>query len=761
MIVESPAKAKTIERFLDDEFIVKSSFGHIRDLAKNGINIDIENGEYTPTYVVPKDKSNLVKELKSLAKKAKSVWLATDEDREGEAISWHLCDVLGLNINDVKRIVFHEITKQAIRKAVDEPRKIDINLVNAQQARRVLDRLVGFELSPILWKKVSSAQTLSAGRVQSVAVKLITDREKEIKAFESSSTFKTKTHLITEDKKSSFKAVLNTDFKTTSEVEEFLDLAIKFEYQVGNVEVNPAQKSPSPPFTTSTLQQEASRKLGFSVSKTMVIAQKLYESGLISYMRTDSVNLSEQALGAAKNEITNTYGKQYSQTRQFKTKSSSAQEAHEAIRPTDFKLHEISNEKDLERLYSLIWKRAITSQMSPAKIEKTNIRINIDGQTNYYYSAKGEVILFDGFLKVYEVSSDDDSKDESEILPSLKIGDKLFSDKTISTQKFNRPPARHNEASLVRKMEDLGIGRPSTYAPTISTIQKREYVKKESRGPLERDITVFSLSDANISKTEIIEKYSYEKMKLFPTEIGQLVTGFLNEHFKKIMDYSFTANIEKEFDEIATGQIEWNKMINNFYLPFHSNVEETKTAKRVQYSRELGIDPKSGNKVFAKVGRYGPMIQIGEVVEGGEKPKYAKVLPTQNIDSITLEDSLELFNLPRELGSFNDETIKVSIGKYGPYALYKNKFYSLGKNANIFEVSMDEVIEIIKQKDKASEPIKVFEKEDITVLNGRYGPYIKTNGKNVPIPKKTDVNSLELDGCLQIIEDYKNRKKKK
>ena len=760
MIVESPAKAKTIEKYLDNKFVVKSSFGHIRDLAKNGVTIDNENGTYTPKYVVPKDKAKLVKELKDVAKTSDSIWLATDEDREGEAISWHLCEVLGLNVHDVKRIVFHEITKSAIKKAVEEPRKLDLNLVNAQQARRVLDRLVGFELSPVLWKKVASATTLSAGRVQSVAVKLIVEREKEIKNYDAAYTYKT-TALFTDEKGQTFNARLNHEFKTIEEVQSFLEATKTNTYKVEKVEIKPGKKSPSPPFTTSTLQQEASRKLGYSVSKTMMVAQKLYEAGHISYMRTDSVNLSDQAISTAIAQIKDRYGENYAEERRFKTKSAGAQEAHEAIRPTNFATTEVGD-KDGERLYQLIWKRAIASQMAQAQVEKTNIHVKIDNNNTYHYLANGEVITFDGFLKVYSVSDDEDTNETKEgLLPKLEKGQSLSASELISTQKFKRPPVRYNEASLVRKMEELGIGRPSTYAPTISTIQKREYVKRDSKEANERIIKVLSIQNNSVQIKDQKERYGAEKNKLFPTEIGQLVTNFLNEHFENIMNYGFTAGIEKEFDEIASGNMKWHQMIDDFYVPFHNTVQEAHDVERVNYTRELGKDPESGNPVFARIGRYGPMIQIGEASEDGPKPKFAKLMPNQNIDTIEIKEALKLFDLPRIVGQFNNEDVKLSIGRYGPYALYKNKFYSLGKGANIFETTLEEAIEIIKAKDEANKPIMVFEKEEIQVLNGRYGPYIKCKGKNTPIPKGTDAKTLNLTKCLEIIDAYQAKKKKK
>ncbi len=755
VIVESPAKAKTIEKFLGKDFIVKSSFGHIRDLSPKDLSVDVDH-DFKPQYEIPSDKKKTVAELKKLAKKAKTVWLATDEDREGEAISWHLAEALGLSDEKTKRIVFHEITKSAILDAVENPRGIDYHLVDAQQARRVLDRLVGFELSPVLWKKVKPA--LSAGRVQSVAVRLIVEREEEIKNFKPESSYKVTA--VFEIKKdggtSNVEAELQNRFKTKKEAVAFLQKCISAQYTIESVEKKPAKKSPAPPFTTSTLQQEASRKLGFSVSKTMVIAQQLYESGKITYMRTDSVNLSNLAIGMAKKVIAGTYGEDYVKTRKYKTKSKSAQEAHEAIRPTYLDNQTISGDSSQQRLYELIWKRTIASQMSDAQLEKTTIKIGVS-TAGEKFIARGEVIKFDGFLKVYMESTDDEDSSESTkgLLPPVKVGEKLNAKEIYAIQRFTQSPPRYTEASLVKKLEELGIGRPSTYAPTISTIQKRGYVEKADKKGTERKYDFISLSDGKIKEEVKKEKTGYEKAKLFPTDIGTIVNNFLVQYFDKVLDYNFTAGVEKEFDEIAEGKKAWNEMIKEFYKPFHDNVEETlEKSKKQSGERLLGQDPETGKNVFAKIGRYGPIVQIGESNDE-EKPKFAGLKKGRSIEDVTLEEALDMFKLPRTIGKYEDEDMVVAIGRFGPYVRHAGKFYALGKTDDPITVTPERAIEIIEAKRKADKEktIKEF-KEDpsLKILNGRYGAYISKDKKNYRIPKNKDPKELTLEECLEIIE---------
>ena len=759
VIVESPAKAKTIEKFLGKDFKVLSSFGHVRDLSRKNLSVDVEK-DFTPKYEISTDKKKTIKELEKAAKDAEVTWLATDEDREGEAISWHLLEVLKLDESKTRRIVFHEITKTAILKAIENPRSIDHQLVNAQQARRVLDRLVGYELSPVLWKKVKPA--LSAGRVQSVSVRLIVEREDEIKKFKSESSFRVMGEFsIPNQNKVLIKAELNKRFKTREEAEAFLGKCIPAEFHVSSVVKKPAKKSPAPPFTTSTLQQEASRKMGYSVSKTMVLAQQLYESGKITYMRTDSVNLSGLALGMAKKVITNMYGEQYLKTRQFKTKDKSAQEAHEAIRPTFMENQEISGDPAQKKLYELIWKRTLASQMAEAQLEKTNININAKG-LNETFVARGEVIKFDGFLKVYLESTDEeDSETIKGMLPALKEGEVLNQNEITATERFTQPPARYTEASLVKKMEELGIGRPSTYAPTISTIQKREYVVKEDRDGEERKYQVVTLKNGKLNTEIKKEKTRYEKSKLFPTDIGTVVTRFLVEYFGNILDYSFTAKVEMEFDEIAQGLKQWNEMIRDFYQPFHKRVDETlEKSKKQSGQRELGIDPKSGKKIYAKIGRYGPIVQIGEV-EDEEKPRFAGMKKEQSIETISLEEALELFKLPRPLGEYQDKELIVALGRFGPYVRHNNKFFSLAKTDDPMSITRDRAIELIEAKLKKDREaiIRIFDEDpSIQILNGRYGPYIKQDKKNFKIPKGKDPKELSLDDCLEIIK--KSPKKK-
>lgn len=767
LIVESPAKAKTIEKILGKDFEVKSCYGHIRDLKKEDMGIDIEN-QYQPSYIIPPDKEKVVKELKSLAKKAEEVWLATDEDREGEAISWHLCEVLKLDPAKTKRIVFHEITKPAILSAVQNPRTVNMNLVNAQQARRVLDRIVGFELSPVLWRKMSAKNNLSAGRVQSVAVRIIAEREREINAFTPTSSYKIEAH-FSEEGSTSKKSVFKAEGKKQPDAksaEEFLKSCINAEYTVKDIQVKPSRKSSAAPFTTSTLQQEASRKLGYSVSRTMLLAQKLYESGKITYMRTDSVNLSETAMEAIKNTIISQFGEKYYQGKQYKSKSQSAQEAHEAIRPT-YMENSTDDDPETRKLYELIWKRTMASQMADAELEKTTAKIEISTNKEELV-AQGEVLKFDGFLKIYMEDKDDDEvEDESTsgMLPPLKVGQKLNLVEMLAVERFTRPAPRYTEASLVKKLEELGIGRPSTYAPTISTILKRGYVEKRDKEGTLREYTVIKLKNDKILAEKEVENTGAEKGKLFPTDLGLVVTDFLKEHFEDIMDYNFTARIEQEFDEVAEGKLQWNKMIDDFYNPFKKDVEETiEHAERISGERELGIDPASGKKVIARMGRYGPMVQIGSANDE-EKPQFAKLKNTQSIETISLEEALELFKLPRTLGEFEDKQVTVNIGRFGPYIQHDGKFYSLGKNYDPYEVTLEEAIPIIVEKREAKEKktIKVFEKEKIQVLNGPYGPYLKQGLRNYKLPKELQEKAADitLEEAKKIIEELKANPPKK
>lgn len=754
VIVESPAKAKTIENYLGKDFIVKSSFGHVRDLAKKGTSIDIENN-FAPKYEVSSDKKTIVSDLKKLVKEVDTVWLATDEDREGEAISWHLYETLNLEKKDTKRITFNEITKTAILKAIENPRNINIELVNAQQARRVLDRLVGFELSPVLWRKVKPS--LSAGRVQSVAVRLIVEREREIEKFQSESYYKTQAVFLKGKEK--IKAEYSENFKSLSEVEKLLEKCLKTEFSVKEVVKKPATRQPASPFTTSTLQQEASVKLGFSVSRTMSVAQRLYEDGKITYMRTDSVNLSETAINGAKNEILKAFGQEYSHPTKYTTKNASAQEAHEAIRPTDFSVHKISGSNEEVKLYDLIWKRAIASQMSHAQLERTTIQIvanDIQGD----FTAKGEVIKFDGFLKVYlessleDVDGDEDAKEEG-LLPKVVAGEILQRDTIISTQRFSRPSARYVEATLVKKLEELGIGRPSTYAPTISTIQKRGYVEKRELEGIERKYDVVELKGNTITKLIKTEVTGREKNKLFPTDIGIIVNDFLVEHFGQIMDYNFTAAVEKQFDEIADGLIEWTKMIHEFYHPFHSNVENTiENSEKANGVRELGVHPESGKKIVTKIGRFGPLVQIGGETED-EKPQFASLKKDQSINTITLEEALELFKLPRTLGEYNGLVVKANVGRFGPYVQIGKEFVSIPKDEDPITIELEAAIQlyVAKQEAAANNLIKEFEEDkSIQILNGRYGPYIKKGKNNYKIPAKTEPTSLNYEDVVAIIE---------
>jgi DNA topoisomerase I len=764
VIVESPAKAKTIERFLGKDFIVRSSFGHVLDLAKKDLGVDIANG-FLPVYEISPDKKKLVSELKKFAKDAETIWLATDEDREGEAISWHLISALGIDENEAKRIVFHEITKTAILDAIEHPRKIDRNLVNAQQARRVLDRLVGFELSPLLWKKVKPA--LSAGRVQSVAVRLIVEREDEIRAFNSTSSYKvTAKFIIKKDGQVyTFEADFPTRFKTRDESRKFLEKCIGAIYQVTNIETKPAKKSPAPPFTTSTLQQEASRKLGFSVSNTMRIAQQLYEEGLITYMRTDSVTLSKMALAMLRDEIIKIYGPEYSKTRQYTTKSKGAQEAHEAIRPTYINNSSIDGSAAQKKLYELIWKRSVASQMSDAITEKTTINISSSTIAGEEFVAQGEVIKFDGFLKVYRESSDDDSDEERRsILPPLAKGDRPDLVEMNAEQRFTQPQRRYTEASLVKKLEELGIGRPSTYAPTISTIQKREYVEKRDVEGFLRSFDLMTLKNGEIRLQEKTEKAAFEKGKLLPTDLGALVNRFLMQYFENIIDYQFTATVEKDFDEIARGQKKWNEMIGLFYGPFHRQIQETvDTTGKFSGERLLGTDPKSGKNMYVKLGRFGPVVQIGET-ESEEKPRFAGLGKGLSIETITLEQALELFNFPRNIGSYENHDMIVAVGRFGPYVKHNNLYYSLPKQDDPASISQERAVEIIEQKRKLDKEkiIRRFpENENVLVLNGRFGPYISISKSNYKIPKGTDPAGLTLEECLRLAEAQEKSGKKK
>ena len=764
LIVESPAKARTIEKILGEDFEVKSCYGHIRDLEKDDMGIDIKNN-YRPRYIVPVDKEKVVKELKSIAKKSGEVWLATDEDREGEAISWHLCEVLGLDPGTTKRIVFHEITKPAIQSAVTKPRTVDMNLVNAQQARRVLDRIVGFELSPVLWRKMSMKNNLSAGRVQSVAVRIIAEREREINAFTAVSSFKIEALFTAKDlagKPVTFPAEGKKQ-SSAENAEKFLQSCIKADYTVTDIQVKPGKKSPAAPFTTSTLQQEASRKLGYSVSRTMLLAQKLYESGKITYMRTDSVNLSDLAMEAAANQIKSQYGDKYHQARRYKNKNESAQEAHEAIRPTYMDSMTVED-ADCRRLYELIWKRTMASQMADAELEKTIAKIRIS-TNNEELAASGEVLKFDGFLKVYMEDRDEediteDSADGQEsMLPPLTVQQKLPLKEMRAIERFTRPQPRYTEASLVKKLEELGIGRPSTYAPTISTILKRGYVEKRDKEGIKRDFRILQLKNDKIAKLVEQENTGAEKSKLFPTDLGLVVTDFLKQYFDDIMDYHFTARIEEEFDEVARGKMQWNKMIDDFYNPFKKDVENTiENAERIKGERELGMDPASGKKVVARMGRYGPMVQIGDVNDE-EKPRFAKLKNTQSIETISYDEAMELFRLPRNLGAFEDKDVTVNIGRFGPYIAHDGKFYSLGKEFDPYTISFDQAQPIVVEKRAAKEQrtIKVFEKEKIQLLRGPYGPYIKQGLRNYKLPKEKQDNAadLTLEEVKAIIEEVK------
>ncbi|HEX8332153.1 MAG TPA: type I DNA topoisomerase, partial [Segetibacter sp.] len=756
LIVESPAKAKTIEKILGADFEVRSCYGHIRDLEKDDMGIDVNNN-YVPRYKVPDDKLKVVKELKEKAKKAKEVWLASDEDREGESISWHLAEVLGLDPKTTKRIVFHEITAPAIRNAVQNPRTINMDLVNAQQARRVLDRLVGFELSPVLWRKIGMQRSLSAGRVQSVAVRLIVEREREINNFASESSYKVEAIFGANDingRVVNFKAEGPARISKQETAQQFLESCIGANYAVADVIVKPAKRSPAAPFTTSTLQQEASRKLGYGVSRTMLLAQRLYESGKITYMRTDSTNLSDTALGDIQKEIRKSFGDKYHQPRKYKSKNASAQEAHEAIRPTYMDAHSVDDE-DARRLYELIWKRTIASQMSDAEFEKTTAKITIS-TNNENLNANGEVMKFDGFLKVYlEGKDEEDGEDDTEgILPPLSRNQQLEFREMMATEKFTRPAPRYTEASLVKKLEELGIGRPSTYAPTISTIIKRNYVEKRDKEGVKREANQLRLKkDNNIEKEVLVENTGAEKNKLFPTDLGMVVTDFLKQHFKSVMDYGFTAGIEEEFDEIAEGKIKWNTMIDDFYKPFHSNIEVTlETAERAKGERELGIDPETGKKVIARMGRYGPMVQIGDTANEEDKARFAKLKPSQSIETITMDEAMDLFKLPLALGEYEGKEVAVNMGRFGPYVRWGEDFVSLPKGEDLFTVDLERAIALINEKQTADAPIAMFQDKPVTKGKGRFGPFIKWNDLYINIPRAYNFDNLTQKDCEELIE---------
>lgn len=754
LIVESPAKAKTINKYLGSDFIVKSSYGHIRDLDKGNKGIDKENG-FEPKYVVSPEKKKVVKELKDTLKTVSEVWLATDEDREGEAISWHLCEVLGLDEKSTKRIAFREITKSAIQKAIESPRLVDMYLVNAQQARRVLDRLVGFELSEILWRKVKGK--LSAGRVQSVAVKLIVDREREINGYESRPFFKVVAMfqvLNAQGKKVDLKAELKERFSTEEDAEAFLTKLIGSDYKISDIKVKPSKRRPSPPFTTSTLQQEASRKLYFNVNRTMRTAQKLYEQGLITYMRTDSTNLSETAITSIENEVKEKYGDAYSKVRRFRTKDAKAQEAHEAIRPSYINNTLIEGDADMQKLYDLIWKRTIASQMSDAELEKTTVDIQTD--TNDVFEAQGEVLKFDGFLKVYMESKDED-EDAKGILPPLSLGQVLDLDNIKAIERFTRPPARYTEASLVKKLEELGIGRPSTYAPTITKIMERErgYVTKESREGKERKYAILTLKNDAVSKVMETETTGATSNRLYPSDLGMLVSDFLSEHFENIMTYSFTADIEGRLDEIANGKEEWQGMISSFYGPFHQTVEKTlEEAQRVKGRRELGTDPETGHTVLAQMTRFGPVVQIGTKEEVGEegKPRFANLKPGQSIETIQYDEAMELFKLPMTLGEHDGLEVIVASGRFGPYVKHNEKFISIGRGVDPMTMTLERAIELIEAKKKEDAPIGTYKGKDITRGKGRFGPFLKWNEMFINIPKRIDAQLITMDQAYELIE---------
>lgn len=747
VIVESPAKAKTIEKFLGSDYRVESSYGHIADLPSKEIGVDVANG-FKPKYEVSPDKKALVKKLKDLSKSAETVWLASDEDREGEAIAWHLAEELKLDKNKTRRIVFHEITKTAIQKAIENPRGINYDLVNAQQARRVLDRLVGYELSPVLWKKVKSG--LSAGRVQSVSVRLIVEREREIQNFKAEASYSITAEFVNEAGKA-FKAKLPKNFTTKQEAQDFLNKNIGAIYKVSDLETKPAKKSPAAPFTTSTLQQEAARKLYFPVGVTMMLAQRLYEAGLITYMRTDSVNLSQEAMAAAEAEIVRSYGKEFSRPRNYATKSKGAQEAHEAIRPTDMSRHTVNVDRDQSRLYDLIWKRTVASQMSDAELERTNVKIEANNHKELF-AASGEVLLFEGFLKVYLEGNDDEDIEQEGMLPALKVNERLTNNYITATERFSRPPARYTEAALVKKLEELGIGRPSTYAPTISTIISRNYVEKGSFEGQERKYRQLTLKGSAVSEQELSENVGSDKGKLVPTDIGSIVNDFLVNHFENILDYNFTAKVEQDFDEIASGNEDWTKMMNDFYGHFHPTVINVeKNAERESGERILGADPKTGKQVSVRLGKFGPMAQIGEADD--DNKQFASLLPEQNIGSITLDEALGLFMLPKNLGTYKGEEIEVNNGRFGPYVRFGKTFISLPKGEDPLDVTLERAQVLIDQKQQADAPIATYKNEPVQKGVGRFGPFIKWNGMFINVSKKYNFDNLSQADVAALIED--------
>ena len=748
VIVESPAKAKTIEKFLGKDYKVESSFGHIADLPSKELGVDVE-GDFKPKYEVSKDKKAVVKKLKDLAKAAEVIWLASDEDREGEAIAWHLAETLKLDKSKTKRIVFHEITKSAIQKAIENPRDIDYHLVDAQQARRVLDRIVGYELSPVLWRKVKGG--LSAGRVQSVSVRLIVEREREIQDFKAEASYRIDAEFSNEEGQT-FKAKLPKTFATKEAAYKFLESNVSATFKVADLDKKPAKKSPAAPFTTSTLQQEASRKLYFSVSKTMTMAQRLYESGLITYMRTDSVNLSDEARKGAQAEIENAFGSKYSKPRNYKGKSKGAQEAHEAIRPTDFSRHSVDIDRDQARLYDLIWKRAIASQMSEAELERTNVKISASTH-HELFSANGEVITFDGFLKVYLEGTDDEDSEQEGMLPAMKTNETLHNNYITATERYTRPPYRYTEASLVKQLEELGIGRPSTYAPTISTIQNRNYVEKGTIDGTERDYTQLTLKSGTVKDKLLTEKVGSDKGKLVPTDIGMIVTDFLVTHFEHILDYNFTAKVEEDFDDIAEGKVDWTKMMKDFYKEFHPQVEDVQeNAERESGERVLGTDPKTGRQVSVRLGKFGPMVQIG-TVEEDEKPLFASLSPDQQLNTITYEEAMDLFKLPKDLGTYKGEQLEVNNGRFGPYVKYGDKFVSLAPGMDALSVELEDAITLIKEKEKADAPIYMYDGLPVQKGKGRFGPFIKWNNMFINVNKKYDWDNLSDNDIIELIQD--------
>ena len=756
VIVESPAKAKTIEKFLGKDFKVESSFGHIADLPSKELGVDVD-GDFKPKYKVSKDKKAVVKKLKDLAQKAEMVWLASDEDREGEAIAWHLAESLNLDKNKTKRIVFHEITKSAIQKAIENPRGIDYDLVDAQQARRVLDRIVGYELSPVLWRKVKGG--LSAGRVQSVSVRLIVEREREIQNFKPEASYRIDAEFSNEAGQA-FKAKLPKNFSTKDEAQAFLEKNATAQFKVAELEKKPAKKSPAAPFTTSTLQQEASRKLYFSVSKTMTLAQRLYEAGLITYMRTDSVNLSDDARKGAQAEIESAYGSKFSKPRNYKGKTKGAQEAHEAIRPTDFSVHSVDIDRDQARLYDLIWKRAIASQMSDAELERTNVKISASTH-NDIFTANGEVITFEGFLKVYLEGTDDEDSEQEGMLPAMKTNEALLNNYITATERYTRAPYRYTEASLVKQLEELGIGRPSTYAPTISTIQNRNYVEKGTVEGVERNYSQLTLKNGQVKEKVLTEKVGSDKGKLVPTDIGMIVTDFLVNHFEHILDYNFTAKVEEDFDDIAEGKVDWTKMMKDFYKDFHPKVEDVQeNAERESGERVLGTDPKTGRQVSVRLGKFGPMVQIG-TAEEEEKPQFASLSPDQQLNTITFEEAMDLFKLPKQLGTYQGKDVEVNNGRFGPYVKHGDSFVSLPAGVDPLSVELDDAIVLIKEKQKADAPIYTYQGLPVQKGKGRFGPFIKWNNMFINVNKKYDWDNLSDSDIVELIEDKIQKEKDK